>query len=183
MGCVKYLALLRGINVGGKNIIKMADLKTCLEEMRLVGVSTYIQSGNVIFQSAEQDKLKLERKIERTLSKSFNYSSVVVVIPHRQLRHIVERAPEGFGQNPDQYKYDVAFLKEPLTATEILGQLGLKEGVDQAYAGKLAFYFSRLTSRATESRLNRIASLPLYQRMTFRNWNTTSKLLALMEED
>lgn len=182
MGCIKYLALLRGINVGGKNVIKMADLKTCLEEMRLVGVSTYIQSGNVIFQSAEPDKLKLERKIERTLSKAFHYSSVVVVIPHGQLRQIVERAPEGFGKEPDQYRYDVAFLKEPLSAKEILGQLSLTEGVDQAYAGKLAFYFSRLTSRATQSRLNRITSLPIYQQMTIRNWNTTSKLLALMEK-
>ncbi len=183
MGSIKYLALLRGINVGGKNIIRMADLKTCLEEIGLAGVSTYIQSGNVIFQSAERDKHKLEREIERTLSKAFNYASVVVVCPHRQFRQIVERAPTGFGREPDQFKYDVAFLKEPLTATEVLKQVSLKEGVDQAHAGKLAVYLSRLTSRATQSRLNKIASIPIYQQMTLRNWNTTSKLLALMDED
>ncbi|MGN6547291.1 MAG: DUF1697 domain-containing protein [Aureliella sp.] len=183
MASIKYLALLRGINVGGKNIIKMADLKACLEELRLDAVSTYIQSGNVIFQSDEPDKLELERTIESTLSKAFNSSSAVVVLSHRELRQVVKRAPEGFGEEPDQYRYDVAFLKEPLTAKEILNQLSLKEGVDQAHAGKRALYFSRLTSRATESRLSRLASLPIYPQMTARNWNTTSKLLALLDEE
>lgn len=181
MTTVKYLALLRGINVGGKNVIKMADLKACFEEMQFSAVTTYIQSGNVIFQSAKQDALKLEKKIEQTLSKTFNYSSLVVVIPDRKLRQVVESAPQGFGTQPDQFKYDVAFLKEPLTSVEVLEQVSLKEGVDEAYAGKLVFYFSRLTSRATASRLNRIASLPVYERMTIRNWNTTTKLLGLIK--
>jgi hypothetical protein len=69
-----------------------------------------------------------------------------VVVPHRLLRQVVERAPQGFGSQPDQYKYDIAFLKEPLTPAEVLKQVRLKEGVDQAHAGKRAFYFSRLTS-------------------------------------
>ncbi len=109
MTVVKYLALLRGINVGGKNVIKMADLKACFDELRFSNVKTYIQSGNVIFQSAKQDELKLEKRIEKALSKAFNYSSLVVVIPHRKLRQIVERAPQGFCTQPDQFKYDVAF--------------------------------------------------------------------------
>lgn len=106
----------------------------------------------------------------------------MVDIPQRKLRQIVERAPQGFGTQPDQFKYDVAFLKEQLTPEEMLKQVSLKEGVDEAHAGKVAFYFSRLTSRATQSRLNRIASLTIYLRMTIRNWNTTTKLLALMEQ-
>lgn len=182
MTSIKYLALLRGINVGGKNVIKMADLKACFEELPFSKVKTYIQSGNVVFQSDEQVKQKLERRIETTLSKAFDYSSLVVVVTHRELRQIVERAPQGFGLQPSQHKYDVAFLKAPLSPAEVLEQVSLKEGVDEAHAGKLAFYFSRLTSRATQSRLNRIASTPVYQRMTIRNWNTTTKLLGLMNE-
>ena len=182
MKSVKYLALLRGINVGGKNVIKMADLKICFEEMRFSNVSTYIQSGNVMFQADESDKQKLERRIEKAMSQSFNYSSVAVVIPHFQLRQIVELAPQGFGSQPDQYKYDVAFLKAPLTPVNVLEQVSLKEGVDQAYAGKLAFYYSRLSSGAAQSRVNRIAALHIYQQMTIRNWNTTTKLLARMDE-
>jgi len=63
----QYITLLRGINVGGNNIIKMTDLKSCFEDMGFTGVSTYIQSGNVIFFSGEQDKAKLTTKIEKEL--------------------------------------------------------------------------------------------------------------------
>ena len=179
---VPYLALLRGINVGGKNIIKMADLKACFEEIGFSDVATYIQSGNVLFRSTEKDRRKLATQIEKKLSGTFNYSSLVVVVPHKGLKEIVKSAPKGFGSQPDSYRYDVAFLKEPLTPAEVMKQVSLKEGVDQAYAGKLAFYFSRLISRAVQSRLNRIASLPIYKYMTIRNWNTTTKLLALIEK-
>jgi uncharacterized protein (DUF1697 family) len=182
MALVHYLALLRGINVGGKNIIKMADLKACFEGMNFSDVATYIQSSNVLFRSTEKDKLKLAKQIEKNLSETFNYSSLVVIVPHQELQKIVESAPKGFGSEPDKYRYDVVFLKEPLTPAEVMKQVSLKEGVDQAHAGKFAFYFSRLTSRAVQSRLNRIASLPIYQHMTIRNWNTTTKLLALMDK-
>jgi uncharacterized protein (DUF1697 family) len=182
MSLVHYLALLRGINVGGKNIIKMADLSACFEGMNFSDVTTYIQSGNVLFRSTEKDKLKLAKQIEKKLSERFNYSSLVVVVPHQELQKIVESAPKGFGSEPDKYRYDVVFLKEPLTPAEVMKQVSLKEGVDQAHAGKFAFYFSRLASRAGQSRLNRIASLPIYQYMTIRNWNTTTKLLALTDK-
>ena len=181
MTLVHYLALLRGINVGGKNIIKMADLKACFEGMNFSDVATYIQSGNVLFRSTEKDKRRLAKQIEKNLSERFKYTSLVVVVPHQELQKIVKSAPKGFGSEPDKYRYDVVFLKEPLTPAEVMKQVSLKEGVDQAHAGKFAFYFSRLTSRAVQSRLNRIASLPIYQHMTIRNWNTTTKLLARMD--
>ena len=59
----------------------------------------------------------------------------------------------------------------------------IKEGVDEAHAGSGVLYFSRLTSKASQSYLTRIIGLPVYQDMTIRNWNTTTKLLALMEAD
>ena len=80
MAQTQYLALLRGINVGGNNIIKMADLKACFESLGLTDVVTYIQSGNVIFKSAEKDKAKLTKMIEAGLSKRFNYEARLVVI-------------------------------------------------------------------------------------------------------
>ena len=78
-----YLALLRGINVGGSNIIKMAALKTCFEGMGFTNVATYIQSGNVLFASAEKNTGKLTRKIEKALSKQFSYKSLVVMVMYR----------------------------------------------------------------------------------------------------
>ncbi|MFT3891164.1 MAG: DUF1697 domain-containing protein [Anaerolineales bacterium] len=178
----QYLVLLRGINVGGKNIIKMTDLKACFELMGFSDVTTFIQSGNVLFKSAEKDKIKLTKKIEKMLSETFRYTSRVVVISHQELKKIVQQAPKGFGTEPDKYRCDVIFLKAPLTSKEAMKDVSLKEGVDSAHAGKSALYFSRLDSRASQSRLTRIIALPVYQNMTIRNWNTTTKLLALMEQ-
>ena len=182
MAETQYLALLRGINVGGNNIIKMTDLKVCFESLGLTDVVTYIQSGNVIFKSSEKDKAKLTRKIEIGLSERFDYEARLVVISHKQLKQAVDESPRGFGKEPDKFRYDVIFLKEPLTAKEAMKSVSTKEGIDNAYTGKEVLYFSRLLSKAAQSRLPRIAGLPVYQNMTIRNWNTTTKLLALMEK-
>lgn len=176
-----YVALLRGINVGGNNIIKMTALKDCFESLGFKDVRTYIQSGNVLFRAAGSTQAGLTKRIETALSKSFNYKSRVVVRSQKQMKAIVAKAPKGFGSDQDTYRYDVLFLKEPLTAAKAMKSVSMKEGVDEAHAGKGVLYFSRLDSKATQSRLNRIASMPVYQNMTIRNWNTATKLLNLME--
>ena len=176
----RYIALLRGINVGGKNLIKMPDLKACFEALGFDNVSTYIQSGNVLFDAARSDQAKLTALVEKALSKTFNYKSRVVVRSHKQMKEIVAGAPKGFGSDPAAYRYHVMFLKEPMTAAKAMRSVSTKEGVDQAYAGKGVLYFSILISKATQSHVSRIASMPVYQSMTLRNWNTTTKLLSLM---
>jgi uncharacterized protein (DUF1697 family) len=96
------------------------------------------------------------------------------------MRSIVDRAPTGFGTEPSLYRYDVSFLKPPLTAKVAMRSVSMKEGVDRGWAANGVVYFSRLTSRATQSRLSRVVSLPIYQQMTLRNWNTTTKLRDLV---
>ena len=177
----QYVALLRGINVGGKNLIKMTDLKACFEAQSFEDVRTYIQSGNVLFSATRIAQAKLTKQIEDTLSKTFNYQSLVVLRSLKQMKDVVENAPKDFGSKPATYRYDVLFLKEPLTAKAAMKSISLKEGVDEAFSAKGVLYFSRLDSKATQSHLNRIASMQVYQNMTLRNWNTTTKLLDLME--
>ena len=177
----QYVALLRGINVGGNNIIKMTDLKACFESLSFKDVRTYIQSGNVLFRAAGSDQASLTKRIENALSKSFDYESRVVVRSQNQMKTIISKAPKGFGSDQDTYRYDVIFLKDPLTAAKAMKSVSTKEGVDEAYAGKGVLYFSRLVSRATQSHLSRIIGTPVYKNMTIRNWNTTTKLLKLME--
>ena len=109
----KYLALLRGINVGGNNIIKMVDLKICFESIGFANVQTYIQSGNVLFESEANDIEKLTSNIEKVLSERFNYRSKVVIVSQKQLEKIVSNAPQGFGSDTDSFRYDVYFLKNP----------------------------------------------------------------------
>ena len=177
----QYVALLRGINVGGNNIIKMADLKACFAAAGFGNVATYIQSGNVLFEAGEEQAASMSTRIEEALVGQFGYQARIVLRSHAQLRTIVADAPPGFGSQPDQYRYDVVFLREPLTAAEALHKLQTREGVDQVVAGAGVCYFSRLVSRASQSYLSRIMALSVYQSMTIRNWNTTARLHALMD--
>lgn len=180
MASTQYLALLRGINVGGRNIIRMADLKACLEAAGLTDVATYIQSGNVLLKAADSS-VELTRRLERLLSEEFSYRSRVVVRSQAELRRIVTWAPQGFGDDPSAYLYDVLFLRQPLTSAMVMKELTMREGVDAAYPAPGVVYFSRLAARATQSRLSRLVALPLYQDITNRNWRTTNKLLALLD--
>jgi len=181
MAETQYLALLRGINVGGSNVIRMADLRACFESMGLSGVTTYIQSGNVLFRAQARNRVTLTGEIERALSRSFDYESRVVLVTHQGLRKVVDGAPQGFGRSPQKYRYDVVFLKEPMTSREAMKSVTPREGVDTAHGGKGVLYFSRLIAKASRSHLIRLTSLPVYRLMTIRNWNTTTRLLAMMD--
>jgi uncharacterized protein (DUF1697 family) len=176
----RHVALLRGINVGGANLIKMSALKTCFEDQGFGAVTTYIASGNVLFTAPGGDRAKLVLGIEEVLSKTFGYTSTVVLRSATEMQRTVAGAPDGFGSQPASYRYDVLFLKEPLTAAEALKTVPLQEGVDDVAAGPGALYFSRLASKASQSKLSRVAAMPIYKRITVRNWNTTTKLAALL---
>jgi len=176
-----YLALLRGINVGGRNVIRMAELTERFEAEGFRDVVTYIQSGNVIFRSASSEPGSLTVQIESMLAAAFGYKAKVTLRSREQMQAVVERAPAGFGTRPDLHRYDVLFLMPPLTATAAMKHVLARPGVDEAWAGKGVLYFSRLIKKASRSHLSRLASMPVYQSMTIRNWNTTTRLLQLMD--
>ena len=176
---IRYVALLRGINVGGNNIIKMADLKTCFVEMGFVNVVTYIQSGNVLFDSNDTNQLQLIQQIEKGLSESFNYNSKIVLLSQQLLNQLINTAPQGFGVYPDEYRYDVIFLKQPLTSEEALSKIKTKEGVDFVTTGNGVLYFSRLSNMSSQSQMTKMIGTAIYKEMTIRNWNTTTKLCEL----
>jgi uncharacterized protein (DUF1697 family) len=181
MTTTRYVALLRGINVGGNNIIKMTALRAHFERLGHAEVSTYIASGNVLFSARSSDKRTLVKVIEAALSLEFSYESRIVLLSSRELARVVKEAPPGFGEEPKKYRYDVLFVKEPLTPKRALADVPTKPGVDEKYAGKHALYFRRLISKASQSRLSRIVGLPVYRNLTIRNWNTTLKLSELLK--
>ena len=176
-----YVALLRGINVGGKNLIKMPALKAAFEADGFEDVATYIQSGNVLFSSTEKRSAALTDRIEAMLADAFDYVPTVVVRSRTQMRSIVAKAPKGFGTQPATYRYDVMFLKEPLTAKAAIKEVPTNPAVDASHAGTGVLYFSRLIAKATASRMGQVVASPIYPRITIRNWNTTTKLLSLMD--
>lgn len=176
---MRYICLLRGINVGGNNIIKMQDLRDCLMDSGFENVGTYIQSGNIVFDAPKQTTSKLTDRIAKVIKQQFDLEPSVLVISKDILVKIVEQAPSGFGSQPEEYKYDVIFLFPDISPEEVLDQIETNEEVDQVSAGKLAIYYSRLSSKLTKSRLSKIVSKSIYKKLTIRNWRTTSKLLEM----
>jgi uncharacterized protein (DUF1697 family) len=179
---LKYLALLRGINVGGNNLISMAELRRCFEQAGLKNVSTYIQSGNVLFENPARNPARLASRIESVLTAQFGYTAVIVLVSGDQLAAVVDGAPEHFGEDAADYRYDVIFLRPPFQAREVRSTLKLKEGVDEAFANDNAIYCRRLISKASQSHFPKLISHPAYKSMTIRNWNTTRKLHQLMNK-
>ncbi len=175
-----FVALLRGINVGGKNRILMADLRACFEEAGYANVRTYIQSGNVVFGADEPDRELLRGAIEPMLAQAFDYAATVELRDATELGAVVEAAPDGFGSDKDTFLDDVLFLMPPLDPDEARAALALRDGVDTAWTGPGVVYSRRVKALASRSGLSRITAHPFYQRMTIRNWNTTAKLHELM---
>ncbi len=172
-GGVQYLALLRGINVGGKNAVAMAELREEFEELGFADVATYINSGNVLFRGKREKMETLSARIEKALTKRFKIDLKVVVLTEAQMRKVVADAPKDAGHA--DYRWDAIFVRKPLTVKKVLGLIDLKEGVDRAWAGKGVVYFSRLDSKASSSRLSKFAGMPEYKDVTVRNWNSTTK--------
>jgi uncharacterized protein (DUF1697 family) len=177
---MRYVALVRGINVGGNHVIKMVALKACFEAQGLRDVATYIQSGNVVFTAGASRADGIARRLEAALAETFDCRTSVMLRTHEEMETIVARAPKGFGAQPAKYRYDVIFVKAPLTAAAALEDVPTRAGVDQARAGASVLYFSRLISKASQSQLARVVSLPIYKSMTIRNWRTTTTLLQMM---
>jgi len=174
-----YVALLRGINVGGNNIVKMTALRDAFEALGFTAVATYIQSGNVVFTARSGDKAALTKKIESALAKTFAYDSKVVIVSAKELAAVVDEAPRGFGKDPARYRYDVLFVKPPLDPRAALSEVPTAPGVDEVHAGTHALYFRRVIAEATKSRLSKLVQKPIYKSLTIRNWNTTMKLLEM----
>lgn len=180
MATTRHVALLRGINVGGKRPVPMADLRETFTTAGFGDVATYIQSGNVVF-SSDHPVAGLEDLIESALAERFDVPIPVVVRSLRQVRAVVRSAPPGFGELPDDFHSDVIFLKSPLTPAAAMKVVQLRDGVDQAWTGNGVLYFARLSERRTQSRLSKVMGTPEYRLMTVRNWRTTTTLLDMLE--
>jgi uncharacterized protein (DUF1697 family) len=178
----RYLVLLRGINVGGRNKVPMAELRALLESHGHTTVSTYIASGNVIL-SSDQSAAAIRRELEAALPKTFKLDSELVsvlVLTLAQLRAVVRDRPKGFGDHPDTYHSDAIFLID-IDAADAMKVFDPRPGVDEVWPGKGVIYSQRLSAQRTKSRLGKIVGTPAYRSMTIRSWQTTLALLERME--
>lgn len=179
---MKYAALLRGINVGGRNIVRMAELQAIFERTGFSNVQTYIQSGNVIFEYAKNDPVKLAHRIEQALTKYYPFSVRVMVRTHDQLKAIIKSAPVIWNTDADIRKY-IAFVTSAIDPAEAIKTIEIKEGVDEVAAGPGAIYMTTTMEGLTKSKISKLIGKKIYKEMTMRNYVTSKRLLELMDAD
>lgn len=178
-----YVILIRGINVGGKNIVPMAALRKCLEELGYSNVSTYIASGNVVLKS-DKRAIEVKTQIEGVLPENLKLDDEfikILVLTHNQLQAIIDNKPKGFGEQPEKYHSDAIFLMG-IDSAQAMAAFDPREGVDKVWPGDGVIYSQRLSSQRTKSRLSKIMGTPAYKSMTIRSWNTTTKLLEILRK-
>jgi uncharacterized protein (DUF1697 family) len=176
-----FVALLRGVNVGGKNNLSMSALKTNLSKAGFEGVTTYINSGNVLFTSSQTDARKLETNIERLLTTQHKLECKVVVRSLSEMKKLVESLPASW-KGDESWAHNVMFLRHSIDSKEVLKELAPKPEIEKVQYRPGAVLWSARRSDIKQSTMNKLSSRKIFQHMTVRNPNTTRKLYELMKE-
>lgn len=175
----KYIALLRGINVSGHHLIKMEQLKQLFLDAGFLNISTYIQSGNVIFSSLENDISTIKKIITNAIEQEFNFKICVVVILKSELEIIFKSHPFLNIDNMDLKKVAVTFFESSPKKEDFIKITSLiTKGESILYYNNVVYLYcvngfgkTKLTNNNIEAKLKVSA--------TTRNWNTVTKLYQL----
>ena len=171
---MRYVALLRGINVGGNRKVEMKRLKSLFESYGYVKVSTYINSGNIIFES-EDDRKSIQGKIKAGLEKEFGFDIPALVKTESEMKEIAHAIPTEW-KNDSSQKSDVAFLFPEIDSRETIEELPInKEFINIRYV-RGAIFWNVDRKNYNKSYLNKIVDHKHYQFMTVRNVNTARHL-------
>ena len=176
------LVLLRGINVGGRNKIPMADLREAFVDMGFADPRTYIQSGNVVMGSRRGNNPKTVALIERGLSAAFGYEARVVLRDLPQMTTVVRQIPKDWNVDDASTRYYVFFTTHGLTARELLAGVKPKPDIEAVRAGTHALYWSAPFATLTRTAMVKMSAHPAYPEVTIRNLRTTLALLELMRD-
>ncbi len=176
-----YIALLRGINVGGKNKVAMPLLREYFAEAGFENVSTYINSGNVIFDSDINDKLKLIQICNDLMIEKFSLSVPVTVISAKEIADALSYAPLWWDKPSDvETIHQAIFLIPPITTEEIIAAVGeAKPEFEQVGFYNNVIFWSAPRETFGKTKWSKISSSAVYNKVTIRNANTSKKLCAL----
>ncbi|RHW32138.1 DUF1697 domain-containing protein [Neobacillus notoginsengisoli] len=175
-----FIALLRGINVGGKNKIDMKQLKQTFEQAGANDVVTYINTGNIIFSHNSLAKNELSRILEEAIHADFGLRIKVLIRSIDDLRGIVNAIPDTWKNDKDM-KSDVLFLWDEIDNESVLERLVIKPTIDQVRYVPGAILWSIDKKNATKSGMSKIIGSTIYKQVTVRNVNTTRKIYELMQ--
>ena len=179
---IKYVALLRGINVGGNKLIRMAELKRIFASLGLKNVQTYIQSGNVLFESSRADSVALTKHIETSLHKAVGFEVPVVLRTTAELEAIVKLNPFSKVKPDADAKLYVTFLVEALKTKPKIPLLSPKRDCEIIHLNPREVFtvaFAMPNGRYGESMA--FIEKEFGKSVTTRNWNTVIKILALAQ--
>lgn len=176
-----YVALLRGINVGGKNKVDMKQLKMTFERLGLRNVVTYINTGNIIFEQQGWTQDELVERIEQAIAQDFGLAIKVVLRSLEQYKKMMQHIPKQLS-NDDRMKCDVMFLWEEVDDESSLSLLNVKPDIDTVSYVHGAILWSVAREHVTKSGMSKIIGTKLYKQMTVRNINTTRKIYELMKK-
>ena len=177
---MRYVALLRGVNVGGSNTVSMADLKAAFETAGMSAVRTYINSGNVIFSTGRVDRSQLTQSLRAAVRERGGLDIDLQLRDADELSTIVDAIPPGWTSDKSM-KCDVVFLQPDVDRAGVLDDLGPRPGIEDALYLPGAVVWRVDRENATRSRLTKMMGTPLYSRVTVRNCNTVRRLLELVK--
>ncbi len=173
-----YIALLRGINVGGHKVIKMADLKRVFESIGLKQVKTYIQSGNIVFES-EEDINFLKDRIQSEIKNEFDFDVPVMLRTYGEFINIIKQCPYEVHSLLEGESVHVAFLANVLSEEETSQLLTFKSELEDCYIDEKVAYLFFKNSIRNSKLMNQFQKL--HTPATVRNWRTVNKLKAIVE--
>ena len=175
-----YVALLRGINVGGNNTFSMKKLKATFEYLGLKNVVSYINSGNVIFTDSGKPR-EIAQKIELGIKKEYGLDVKVLVRDSGSMQKILKSVPRTWKNDVEQ-KTDVLFLWEEFDKKSTLSMIENDPAVDtlKYIPGAIVWHIERCNY--TKSRMKKFIGTTVYKNMTARNVNTLRKLAELMHK-
>jgi uncharacterized protein (DUF1697 family) len=175
------ISLLRAVNVGGHGVIKMADLRSLCESLRLKDVQTYVQSGNIVFRTDEKDMAKLAQRIQEAITKKFGVTTGVMLRTAEDMREVVARNPFPKQSKTEPAKLHVSFLEAKLTPEAHKQLRALPLAVEKLVPSgrELFIYFPNGAgkSKLPWAKVDKICTT----RGTARNWNSVMQLLEMAE--
>ncbi|QQK79518.1 DUF1697 domain-containing protein [Salicibibacter cibi] len=175
-----YIALLRGINVGGKNKVDMKLLKQTFEKAEMNDVVTYINTGNIIFSCKGISKAELSSILEEAIHYDFGLQIKVVVRSVDDVRRIINAIPDTWKNDKDS-KSDVMFLWDEIDDESVLENVVIKPNIDTVKYVPGAILWSVEKKNVTKSGMSKIVGSKLYKQVTVRNVNTARKIYELMQ--
>lgn len=176
---MKYIALLRGINVNGQKMIKMQDLRNTLEDLGFMNIKTYLQSGNVVFEYETMDILKLTEKIENRINETFGFTVKTIVHTNNEFESIINNNPFVDGPDIDPDKLHITFLSELPEQSKLENLVIKKEEIEKFVIISREVYLycpngygnTKMNNSVFEKKLNVVA--------TTRNWKSVRNIFAL----